>query len=391
MKLTNRRIGELKCRDGRRDRLVFDDEQRGLAVRVTASGSKSYLAQYSIDGAKRRIPLGSFDAISLADARLAAQGIMGEVAHGRDPALLRKARARAAKDAISFGALIDQWSALHLKDRRESYRRAAVQMLRRTFARCLDRPVAGLDRPAILQALDAIRIAKPIAAARSVSYGRACCQWAVDRGTLAANPFAGLKKAPTVKRERVLGDDEVAKIWAVTAAPHPFNAVVRMLLVTGQRRAEVAGLRWDELDSGLVTWTLPAERAKNGVVHVIPLPELAQRVIREHGDRASRHVFPSVSGPFNGFGKGKAALDRRSGVTGWTLHDLRRTVATNLQRLGVRLEVTEAVLNHVGSRGGIAGVYQRHDFADEKRAALAAWGARLEAITGGEVVQLRRR
>src|SRR6516165_10550787 len=118
MKLTNRRIGELKCRDGRRDRLVFDDEQRGLAVRVTASGSKSYLAQYSIDGAKRRIPLGSFDAISLADARLAAQGIMGEVAHGRDPALLRKARARAAKDAISFGALIDQWSALHLKDRR---------------------------------------------------------------------------------------------------------------------------------------------------------------------------------------------------------------------------------------------------------------------------------
>ena len=144
-------------------------------------------------------------------------------------------------------------------------------------------------------------------------------------------------------------------------------------------------MTWGEIAANLSAWTIPGARAKNGVAHLIPLSSPAQAILR-----AAPHiegndlVFPGLRGPFNGFSKAKAALDKTSGVKGWRLHDLRRTLATGLQKLGVRLEVTEAVLNHVsGSRAGIVGLYQRHDWADEKRAALDAWGAHVAALVEG--------
>ena len=179
--------------------------------------------------------------------------------------------------------------------------------------------------------------------------------------------------------------------------PGAFNAIVGALLLTGQRREEVSGLAWNELDSGFSVWTLPAARSKNGKQHVIPLSDEMQTLLRAQPRLSGIDlVFPGERDVFSGWSKSKARLDRRSGVSGWTLHDLRRTVATGLQRLGVRLEVTEAVLNHVsGSRAGIVGVYQRHEWADEKRAALAAWGVHVEAIVegreaAGNVTALRR-
>jgi integrase len=192
--------------------------------------------------------------------------------------------------------------------------------------------------------------------------------------------------APTLKRERVLSDDELAVIWRATDSPGPFNGIVRLLMVTGQRREEVAGMAWAELFDDFSTWTIPASRAKNGATHIVPLASPAQELLRgvpRFGDL----VFPGLRGPFKGFWRAKAALDAKSGVTNWRLHDLRRTAATGLQRLGVRLEVTEQVLNHIsGSRAGIVGVYQRHDFATEKRAALEAWGEHVLAIVAGRVV-----
>jgi hypothetical protein len=130
MKLTQRRIDDLTCPPGRRDKLVFDDEVQGLAVRTMASGSKGYLVQYPYHGAKRRVPLGSCDSVTLADARRAAQGILGEVAHGRDPAKERKDRARVARSAPTLGVVVDDWEAIHLKDRRESYRMEATRTVR---------------------------------------------------------------------------------------------------------------------------------------------------------------------------------------------------------------------------------------------------------------------
>ena len=184
--------------------------------------------------------------------------------------------------------------------------------------------------------------------------------------------------------------------------------IIRLLILTGQRRGEVAGMAWSELSDDLTIWSLPPERTKNGTAHNVPLSAPTRSLLRpfmcedagEH-HASSQLVFPGVAGtPFAGWSKAKVALDKAiiarrakaaetSGkppapLTPWNVHDLRRTVATGLQRLGVRLEVTEAVLNHIsGSRGGIAGVYQRHDWAAEKCAALNAWGNHVVSIASG--------
>jgi integrase len=217
---------------------------------------------------------------------------------------------------------------------------------------------------------------------RAVSYGSACFGWAIKRRKLKDNPFATLPTTPPTQRERVLTDDELRAVWHATEGPGVFNSIVRMLILTGQRREEVAGMAWGELSANGAIWTLPGARAKNGKTHVVPLSGQAQGIIAAQ-PRLSVLVFSSTRGDntYNGWARAKATLDRATGVADWVLHDLRRTVATNLQRLGVRLEVTEACLNHIGgSRGGIIGIYQRHDWASEKGAALQAWADRLDAI-----------
>jgi integrase len=389
MKLTQTRIEGLKCPPEKRDMLVFDDEQRGLGVRVTASGRKTYLAQYSFHGQKRRLPLGSTSGVSLAKARDAVRAILGDVARGIDAAAVRKnaaaeARRKAAHEALTLSALLSDWQALHLASKRPRYASEAVRAVRNAFSRYLDLPAADLDRATAVKTLDAMaRKGSAAMAARTAAYGKAAYGWAVKRGALSTNPFLNLPVAPTPRRERVLSDDELAAIWRATAGAGPFNGIVRVLLLTGQRREEVAGMTWTELSNDLSTWTIPANRAKNAATHIVPLSAPAQELLRGV-PRFGELVFPGLRGAFNGWSKAKTALDVKSGVTNWRLHDLRRTAATGLQRLGVRLEVTEQVLNHVsGSRAGIVGVYQRHDFASEKRAALEAWGEHALAIING--------
>jgi integrase len=244
-----------------------------------------------------------------------------------------------------------------------------------------------------------------------------------------ANPFADLPVAKGIaKRERVLSDDEITEIWrAAGTVTAPYGAIIRLLILTGQRRGEVAGMTWSEISDDLTTWTMPGERTKNGAPHMVPLSDSARDLLRallpEHEGDARRAVedrrakgtlvLPGALGtPFAGWSKAKAALDKavvdarataaaKAGTSpaplvSWSVHDLRRTVATGLQRLGVRLEVTEAVLNHIsGTRGGIAGVYQRHDWANEKRNALDAWAVFVLAAADrrpvpGKVVALAR-
>jgi integrase len=384
MKLTQRRIETLRCPAGKKDILVFDDEQLGLGVRVTASGGKSFLAQYRHTRDKRRIPLGSCSALSLADARNAVRVIMGDVAKGLDPASDRKRKA--AHDALTLEALVGQWETLNLADRRERYATEAVRALRYAFSSQLKTSAAELSRSTVVRVLDSLgNDGKTAMASRTAAYGHACYQWAIERGSLSTNPFHSLPLAPVAKRERVLTDKELRSVWVAAAKPCPFNAIVRMLILTGQRREEIAGMKWGEVAADLGTWTIPGARAKNGASHLVPLSSQVQTILR-----ATPHVegndlvFPGLRGPFNGFSKAKEALDKASGVNDWRLHDLRRTVATGLQRLGVRLEVTEAVLNHVsGSRAGVVGIYQRHNWADEKRAALDAWGAYVAVLVEG--------
>ena len=392
-KLTERTIERLDCPPGKRDRLVFDCEQRGLAVRVMAAGSKSYLAQYVIAGRKRRVPLGSVGAISLAAARDATRAVMGQVAQGLDPATERKLAAEglkiaAQRDRMTLGRLLDDWQRLHLSNRRPRYQSEAMGALERVFADWLSRPAERLTRRDVVQLLDSV---PPSMARATAAYGRACFGWGVKRDSVPGNPFVSLPVQAVAKRDRVLDDAELPRVWRATfnASP-PFGPMVRLLLLTGQRRDEIRGMRWSEVSADLTMWTIPGERTKNGVPSLVPLSAPAQDLLRDRLDavRGQRRglVFPGEGGAvmFGNWSKSKAALDKAAGVTGWRLHDLRRTVATGLQRLGVRLEVTEAVLNHVsGSRAGIVGIYQRHDWAAEKRTALDGWAARLLAVAEG--------
>jgi integrase len=371
---------------------------------------------------------------------------MGDVAKGRNPVAERKEaaaaeRARRARDRLTLRALIEDWHRLHLAGRRPRYAQEAVRALHYAFPDALDDAAEDLDRATVVRALDALArlrarksggAGKPKGNAmtgRTAAYGRAAFAWALRRGAVNTNPFADLPVPKAVaKRERVLSDDEIAEIWLAAAeAGEPYGSIIRMLLLTGQRRGEVAGMAWAKISADLTTWTMPGERTKNGMPHVVPLSGSARDLLRtmlpKEATEAARAVaerraggalvFPGLLGtPFAGWSKAKASLDQSivdtrakaaaevgttaSALVPWSVHDLRRTVATGLQRLGIRLEVTEAVLNHIsGTRAGIAGVYQRHDWASEKRAALEAWAAQVQAaiegrIGSGKVVTLVR-
>src|SRR5262249_48181687 len=196
---------------------------------------------------------------------------------------------------------------------------------------------------------------------------------------------------------RVLEDTELKKIWlAAEGLGHPYAGIVKLLILTGQRRNEIARLRWREIDLDERAIHLPSERTKNGQAHTVPLCSHALAILAGiHRLPDADLVFTINRKPVTGFSAAKERLDAASGVPNWTLHDLRRTVASGLQRLGVRLEVTEAALNHTsGSRGGIVGIYQRYDYAAEKRDALLRWADYVDAVASGKkanVVGLRGR
>jgi integrase len=416
MNLTERKIERLSVEPGRKDRLVFDDVQRGLAVRITASGGRTYLCQYTLHGHKWRVPLGACAALALSRAREAAAAIMGDVAQGRNPAADRKnaeaaERVRRARNRLTLAVLIEDWARLHLARRRPRYANEAVRALRRAFTRDLDTSAEELDRSTVVRTLDTLMRGrkrkddqtepKPMGAAitrQTAAYGRAAYAWAMRRGTVLVNPFADYRVSKSIEtRERVLNDRELAAIWRAAAdTARPYGSIVRLLILTGQRREEVAGMTWAEIADDLATWTIPGTRTKNGVPHIVPLSAQARALLLDLSRKCELVLPGERATPFSGWSKSKARLDTASGVLNWRLHDVRRTVATGLQRLGVRLEVTEAVLNHLsGSRAGIVGVYQRHDWAEEKRAALDAWASHVLAAAAEQppahnVVKLAR-
>ena len=347
MKLTERKIETLTVDRGRKDRLVFDDAQRGLAVRVTASGGRTYICQYSLHGQKWRVPLGACSALSLSNARGAAAAIMGEVAKGRNPAAERKEaaaaeRAKRIRGRLTLAVLIEDWARLHLVHRRPRYATEAVRALRHALAKHLDSPAEDLDRATVVRVLDSLsrrhkdkgRARGTAIAGRTAAYGRACFAWGMKRGTVPNNPFAELPLTTiTTTRDRVLSDKEAGAVWrAAGDTTLPYGAIVRILMLTGQRREEVAGMTWAELSEDLKTWTIPGMRTKNGMAHIVPLSLPACQLLRSLLPKPAedaRHtydslrknmalVFPGERGtPFSGWSKAKLHLDAVSGIFGW--------------------------------------------------------------------------
>ena len=188
-----------------------------------------------------------------------------------------------------------------------------------------------------------------------------------------------------VARDRVLDDAELAQVLiAARTMAGPYGGIVEFLALTAQRREEVAGLRWDEMDLAQRVWTIPKARTKNAKAHMVHLSKQALTVLKR-ADRKGPVVFTLLgTKPFQDFTHAKRRLDQLSGVTGWRLHDLRRTCVSGMARLGVAPHIADKILNHqAGTISGVAAVYQRHDFLAERRAALDEWGAHVGRLLVG--------
>lgn len=391
-----------------RDTFLWDNTLRGLGVKITPSGSKVFVYQYRMGGRGsklRRYTIGRYGEITLDAARRKAEELASQVRlDGSDPLEeKRSARAKAADLAIGRYAerfwrecLQTEWRSSHA----QSYRALELHALTRLG----DKPIDTITRADIRAVIEPLR---PRAATASLVFAtlRRLFNWAIEREDLEQSPLTGMKAPPLpTSRDRVLSDEELRLVWlAAGELGYPAGTWVRFLILTGARRTEAAALDWAELDRAAALWTLPAGRSKNARVAVNPLSEAALGLLdaaasRQHPDGrwpTSGAVFPARDGtPIAGYSKFKLRLDKAitklakaEGVptpAPWRLHDLRRTLATGLQRLGTRLEVTEAVLNHVsGSRGGIVGVYQRHGYLPEQLTALTAWAAHVERVVAG--------
>jgi integrase len=383
VKLTELGVARIKPPvTGRRE--VWDATLPGFGLRVTSTGARSWVVALRRPGSKHpvRIKVGEPCAMGLGEAREKARVLM------RNPAALEE-RERAQADTVAavVALFIERWQ----KPRNRSWQEVK-RILSRELARWADRPIRTIARRDVIELIDSITDrGAPYMANRTLAHVRKLFGWAMQRGIVSASPVVGVgAPAREVSRDRVLDHAELAAVWrACEALGWPFCPIVRLLIVTGARRNEVASMRWRDLDLERAEWRLSREAVKNDREQVIPLSALALEIIRDLPQiDHSALVFPanraSSTNPVSGFSKVKHRLDQLSGVEGWRYHDIRRSVATGLQRLGVRLEVTEAVLGHVsGSRSGIVGVYQRHEYRDEKAAALAAWGREVERIVLG--------
>jgi integrase len=392
----------------------------GLFFIIQPSGAASWALRYRADGASRKLTLGGFPSLDLKAARRAAEEARGRIAKGEDPAGQKRAEKAAARverhaEDDLVGRVVDTFVERHAKAHTRDWRETGRLLTRNVVRRWQGRRLSQIGRADVHNLLDEIcdrgirGQGAPIGANRVFSQLRKMCSWAVARGIIEKSPCDGVS-APSSERgrarERVLSDDELRLVWkAADSIGWPFGPIVRLLILTGARRDEVAQMEWREVDLDRAVWTLPASRSKNRREHAIPLSDMALAVLRSlpRLDRSEFVFTTNARTPVSGFSKAKPAFDRAMAelageappIPDWVLHDLRRTVATNLQRLGVRLEVTEAVLNHVsGSRAGIVGVYQRHEWAAEKRQALDAWARRLETIVSGaeatNVIELAR-
>jgi integrase len=227
--------------------------------------------------------------------------------------------------------------------------------------------------------------------------------WGMKAGLVTANPItATFKPAEEKPRERVLSDPELTLIWSCTGGMGDHDHIVRMLLLTGARREEIAAMTWGEVTQhgdGRATWVLPSGRSKNHLPHELVLPPSAASLLpgaRNDGDGKPRDlIFGEGNGPFSGWSRCKERLDKRiadanggKAIRAWVLHDLRRTFVTRLNDLGVEPHIIEALVNHVGgsAKAGVAGVYNRSAYAVQQRAALALWCDHVAHLTGGAVV-----
>jgi len=383
MKLTAAAVRSLALPTGVTDKIFFDDELPRFGVRMRAGGSRTWIVQYGIGGKERKLPLGPVSALDPSKARALAKDVLARVRLGEDPlALKHEAAARASE---TLGAQLPRYLAFKRASLRpRSYAQVERHLL--VHAKPLHgRPLVSLasDRRSVAVVLAKVAEASgPVEANMVRSSLSACCRWLMGEGLLDGNPIIATNKAAqNGARKRVLSDAELKRVWNGLDDDR-YGAIVKLLVLTGLRREEIGGLRWDEIDLDRELIHLPAERCKNKRPHDQPLSSAARAIIAalpREGDR----VFAA----FGSWGRAKERLDRKLGndVAPWRLHDLRRLVSTTMHdKLGIQPHIVEHILGHVGHQGGTAGVYNKADYLDERRRALEKWADHVEGIVTGK-------
>ncbi len=385
-----------KLRPGPERKEIPDGRISGLYFIIQPSGKRSWAVRYKFGGKPCKLTLGQYPAIDLKRARELAGEAKNKVEEGRDPHAEKKATK--AAPAVPANDLVEHTVKQFLQHYARRHLKAGTA---KEVARLLDKEVAEpwrgrrlseIGKADIHNLLDGIvERGSPVTANRTLGWLRRLCGWAVERGLLSANPCAGVRPpAPETARDRILSDDELAAVWKATGVlEQPYAAFVQMLILTGARRNEIAGMLWPEVDIAAKLWKLPKERSKNSIEHVVPLSDLAVEILEAMPRIGSDFVFT-----FNGRNQitGFSLIKERLGAAlppdtpPWTFHDLRRTFASGCARLGIAVHVVEAALNHrSGSIKGVAAVYNRYSYDVEKRQALAAWARHVAGLVDGNL------
>ena len=391
MKLTAKATAALTLPAGKTDVIYFDDTMAGFGfrLRLGAGGKvlKSWVCQYRRAGATRRVLVGSAEVVGAEQARLAAKKVLGAVAMGQDPSADRASRRD--KDRNSLRTLIEEF--LAAKERQ--LRPRSFFEVRRYLTGGYFKPLHGMPIDTVTRhdvSARVVAIARESGdptAARAKGALSSFFVWARRMGLCEQNPtIDSAEPKPSPPRERVLADEELAAIWNA-CGNDDYGRIVRLLILTGCRRAEIGDMAWSEIDLQAATFTVPARRSKNGRAHTLPLLSSALDIIKSVPQMATRdQLFGLRSHGFTAWHEGKPALDERSGVANWVVHDVRRSVATKMADIGVQPHIIEAVLNHYsGHRAGVAGTYNRSSYAREVKAALAMWADHVRMLVeGGE-------
>ena len=363
-----------------------DPQLPGHYVRVMASGSKSF-AVVARDPSGKQIwaTIGSSSLLGIDEAREKARTAIAAIKAGADRA-----------GPQSFAAVAEQWLKRHVEAKQL---RSAGEIRRYLDKHILPawagREFTSVRRGDVARLLDAIEDkAGPVAADFALSVVRNICNWYLARHEDYASPVVkGMRRSKPAERarDRILNDDELRALWAATE-DGSFGAFVRLLLLTGQRREKVAGMKWADVSIDGV-WTIAADEREKGNGGELELPAAALEILKGRPRLADNpHIFAGRGGShFSGYSKCKSALDAKLELEPWTLHDLRRTARSLMSRAGVAPHVAELTIGHV--QKGILATYDRHTYRDEKADALRKLSALIETIlvpAGGKVVRIAR-
>jgi integrase len=371
--LTDRAIRHLQPAARGKRRIAWDAIVPGLGVRVTEKGVKTFVLVTRYPGSANPAPrsLGVYGAITLEAARAKARDWLSLIAGGIDPE-----QHATRKREQTFRAISEQYFLRKAKDHR-SRPRSEATLARLVYPTFGVRPIEAINRSDIVRLLDRIEDeCGPIMANRTLGIINRVMNFHASRSDDFRSPIVrGMARGTEQARSRILNDDELRAIWKTTADYPVYGALLRFILLTATRRNEAGKMRWAELNGGR-TWIIPAARYKTNLDHVIPLSALALSVLPE---RNGEFVFTKNGHQaMGGYERHKQAIDEASGVSGWVIHDLRRTARSLLSRAGVPSDHAERCLGHVIP--GVRGVYDRHEYFDEKARALEALAAQVQRI-----------